>query len=68
MLSRMKKDKAEIARSLGADHMILDRRENVRDRVLDHIDTVFPPAGAARAHAFIEGRGTGGKLLLDVTT
>ena len=63
----MKKDKAEIAHSLGADHMILYRRESVRDRAIDHIDTGFPMADAAYTHEFVEGRATCGKLLLDVT-
>ncbi len=30
------------------------------------IDTVFPLGEAARAHETIEGRGTRGKLLLDI--
>ena len=62
----MKKDKAEIANSLSADHMILYRGESVRDRAIDHIVPGFPLANAARAHEFVEGRGTCGKLFLDV--
>ena len=62
----MKKDKGEIAHFLGADHMILYRGESVRDRAINHIVPGFPLANAARAHAIVEGRGTCGKLLLDV--